>query len=114
MSYEDDVCQIYFIDSVTNSQSTASAPKPESYSGRVVFYTNSPENIDIYVEGNFEGTLNKYFYGNMEPSCDQTNAVVWYENTPGTYSYKAESKSGTWKGTITVEGGVCTLFRLKK
>ncbi len=108
---------VYFIDSVIDPQSTASAPKLESDSGRVLFWTNANDGeTKLYIEGKSIHT--SAVISDDEPECSYKKFN--YENLIGTYNFRAETTSRysgkvirTWEGKITIEEG-CKTFKLEK
>ena len=102
----------YFFEYINNPNSYTSPPEG---TGKISFWSNmkSGGNINIYVEGNYIGTLTSYF-NNGTPICGQSGTVT-FEYKPGTYNYKATNNNGSWSGTISIFSvGDCLLKCLGK
>jgi len=83
--------------------------------GKVSFWTkqNDSGKINVYVAGNFVGSLDQWFTTGSPSTCGESGTVT-VEKVPGTYSMSAESTSGhKWSGNITIEKNRCLLFELQ-
>lgn len=98
-----DFTEIIFINVLANPNETASAPVS---TGSLSFWTNyGKEEINIYVENQYVGTLDSFF-NNGTPNCGQDGTVV-YTNKPGTYNYIAVSNKYRWSGSFTITSNNC-------
>ena len=68
-------------------------------------------NIDIYISGNFVGTIANYFPG-VDPECESAGTLTNTMN-PGTYTLYAIGTDGAeWNGNIIFNERVCTTYLL--
>ncbi len=113
----------YFYDSYNQLMSSYSenemlkTSNPET-TGKISFWTNIKRsgNMNVYLDGNYIGTLSSYF-DEGTPACGQ-HGTITVSRAPGTYNFYAVSEGSfstkTWKGTITVTAGGCSLQGLVK
>ena len=78
--------------------------------GKMMFWSNfDGPPIDVYVSGDFSGTITTYF---SEPPDCETSGCVTVTLVPGTYQFYAEEQTQggtgkTWSGSITIRANVC-------
>lgn len=100
--------EMYFINVLSDSKQLADPPPA---TGTFSFWTNyNKEQIHIYVENQYVGTLNSSF-PNDPPSCGQNGTVVFI-NKAGTYNYVAVSDKYRWSGTLTITANNCNKQKL--
>jgi hypothetical protein len=86
--------------------------------GKISFWTNLKRsgNMKVYLDGNYIGSFTSYF-DTGTPACGQQGTIT-VSRSPGTYNYYAVSEgtfgNKTWRGTITVMAGNCSLQGLVK
>ncbi|GAB2777852.1 hypothetical protein HNQ93_001735 [Hymenobacter luteus] len=103
--------QCYFLNAILDPTSHSEEPK----SGSVNFYTNYTKlrgPIDVYVDGQWWGKLDRYFASGT-PECGQ-DATVKVLLPPGLHTYQASCDKLTWNGTIEVRAGECLPFVLRE
>lgn len=109
---QNEYLDIYFLETVINP--TNSKTTPPLNPGKIAFWTDYKKagNVDLYVDGDFIGTLKSYFKDG-EPICEQ-DGVITFTYKPGTYSFEGKSKKMSWSGSITVYENQCLKQKLKK
>jgi len=88
-----------------------------SGSGNIIIYTDCDNygNIDVYVDGNYAGTLEKYFYQWSKPSDFGDEGTISIEIDGGYHTVDAINSSGTyWSTKVAVYGNVNNLLKLSK
>lgn len=81
--------------------------------GKISFWTNWKKsgNMKVYLDENYIGTFSSYF-DSGNPVCGQQGTLT-VSRSPGTYNYYAVSEGSfstkTWKGTVSVTAGGCSL-----
>jgi len=81
---------------------------------KVGFWTDFGKcgNVKVYVNGQFAGSLNKYFINEL-PTCDQSGTLS-LNFPPGTYNIRAVDEMGYhWNNNITLGSDKCNTFRLQ-
>lgn len=94
-------------DEVSKSVSITGIPT----SGSVMFWTNGRgdgSDIEVYVANAMQGVINT-FQASGTPTACGLDGYVTFQNTDGTYSFYAQSKSRSWSGVVTVKNGECRM-----
>ncbi|MFC5411829.1 PKD domain-containing protein [Larkinella bovis] len=94
-------------DEVSKSVTISGVPT----SGSVMFWTNGRgdgSDIEVYVANAMQGVINTH-QANGTPSSCGLDGYVTFQNTDGTYSFYAQSKSRSWSGVITIKNGECRM-----
>lgn len=63
--------------------------------------------ISVYVNGNYKGTISKYY--SNSPGCDAAGCVSVDFVTTGSYTYSASDGDHSWSGTGYITGSCNTL-----
>ena len=58
--------------------------------------------VDCYIDGQFVGTITKYYGSMFEPNCSYTNGIVWSDTYEGYHSFMGRDHLS---GAITQSGG---------
>lgn len=107
-----DLTEIYFLESLTDSNSTS---PPPLMPGKVYFFTTHKKSgeIKIYINDEYKGTIKNYFDKKSTPNCGDIGTLT-FDKKPGTYKFEAISPSGNWSGEFSIESEDCTQIGLKK
>lgn len=100
-----------------NSEKLALNTSNSMTMGKISFWSNVKRGtMKVYLDGNYIGTFKSYFE-NGSPVCGQIGTIT-VSRPPGSYNYYAVSEgsftTSTWKGSVTVSAGGCTLQGLVK
>jgi hypothetical protein len=109
---QNDYLDIYFLETTINPAKPQT--RPPLNPGKIGFWTDYRKsgNVDLYVDGEFIGTLKSYFEEG-EPNCEQ-EGVITFTYKPGTYNFEAKSEKLTWSGKITIYENQCVKQKLNK
>ncbi len=82
--------------------------------GSIYFWTDSrPTNgIQIYIDGEIQGTLTDYFSIEEGPECGERGTIT-VQLADGVYDYIAYQRDFyKWEGQLTISNGSCQSFLL--
>ena len=99
-------CKTYLLESIKKAS-------PYGYNkGMVSFFTSSQFGHDIYVDGKFYGSLDKYFTGGSA-TCDQIGTLSIILSA-GEHRFEARDRKGAWIGRFTILPDECTIIQVNR
>lgn len=83
--------------------------------GEVTFWSsNAPYQVDVIVDGKYQATIKSLY--SSSPSCGASGCAYFVLLSEGTHTFTAKESGRliprTWKGNVSIVGGLCTKQQL--